>query len=145
MQFNNCLFKCTTIRRRGGTRVAMVTFGTEPRLEFNLGDAKVDTMEKAIEAIDKVKYMGGATASALALKMVREDIVPFARQDSHRAMMFITDGMSNKGGSPKDQAKDLREKDGFEIYAIGKVLILVIIEYLSASKNRSSATMSQYV
>ena len=32
-------------------------------------------MEKAIEAIDKVKYMGGATASALALKMVREDIV----------------------------------------------------------------------
>ena len=54
-------------------------------------------------------------------------------------MMFITDGMSNKGGSPKDQAKDLREKDGFEIYAIGKVLILVIIEYLSASTNRSSA------
>lgn len=119
----------------------MVTFGTEPRLEFNLGDAKVDTMAKAIEAIDKVKYMGGATASALALKKVREVVVPLAREDSHRAMMFITDGMSNKGGSPKDEAKDLREEDGFEIYAIGKVLTLVIIEYLRANTNRTWATM----
>ena len=58
------------LRRWDGTQIAFVTFGTEARLYFNLGDAAVDTTEKAIEATDRVKYIGGATASALALDMV---------------------------------------------------------------------------
>lgn len=108
--------------RADGTRIAAVSFGTEARLEFNLGEANVDTMEKAIEAIDKIMYMGGATASALALRLVRRVVVPQARGDSHRVMMFITDGMSNIGGPPQKEAKYLREEKNFEIYAIGKML-----------------------
>lgn len=99
-----------------------MSFGTEARLEFNLGEANVDTMEKAIEAIGKIMYMGGATASALALRLVRKVVVPQARGDSHRVMMFITDGMSNIGGPPQKEAKYLREEENFEIYAIGKMV-----------------------
>lgn len=107
--------------RADGTRIAAVSFGTEAKLEFNLGDAKVDSIEKAIEAIDNIVYMGGATASALALQMVRKVVVPNARGDSHRVIMFITDGMSNIGGPPKKEAKHLREVENFEIYAVGKI------------------------
>lgn len=110
--------------RADGTRIAAVSFGTEARLEFNLGEATVNTMEKAIEAIDKIMYMGGATASALALEMVRKVVVPQARADSHRVMMFITDGMSNIGGPPQKAAEYLRENEKFEIYAIGEMVHL---------------------
>ena len=84
----------------------------------------MDTMEKAIEAINKIMYMGGATASALALRMVRRVVVPQARRDSHRVMMFITDGMSNIGGPPQKEAKYLRDEENFEIYAIGTMVHL---------------------
>lgn len=106
-------------KRADGTRVAAVTFGTDVKVEFNLGDAKVDTMDKAIKAIDDIIYIGGATASALALQEVKDVVVPQARPDSHRVLMFITDGMSNIGGPPKKLAKHLREQENFEIYAIG--------------------------
>ena len=108
--------------RVDGTRIAAVSFGTEPRLEFNLGDPNVNTMKKAKEAIDKIMYMGGATASALALRMVRKVVVPQAREGSHRVMMFITDGKSNIGGPPQKEAEYLRDVEKFEIYAIGKTV-----------------------
>lgn len=109
--------------RRDGTRIALVTFGTEAVLEFNLGDAKVATLERAIEEIGKVKYAGGATASAKALKLVRTVVAPNARKGSKRAMIFITDGKSNIGGPPEREAKILKENEqfDFEIYAVGKL------------------------
>ena len=89
-----------------------------------MGDAKVDTIRKVIKEIDKVKYIGEATASALALKKVRRVVVPYARADSKRVMMFITDGLSNVGCPPRKEAKYLREQEGFEIYAIGKIMLI---------------------
>lgn len=92
-------------------------------LEFNLGDAKVATLERAIEEIGKVKYAGGATASAKALKLVRTVVAPNARTGSKRAMIFITDGKSNIGGPPEREAQTLKEDEqlNFEIYAVGKL------------------------
>lgn len=92
-------------------------------LEFNLGDAKVATLERAIEEIGKVKYAGGATASAKALKLVRTVVAPNARKGSKRAMIFITDGKSNIGGPPEREAQTLKEDEqfNFEIYAVGKL------------------------
>ena len=116
----NKLAYLLTISRRDGTRIALVTFGTEAKLEFNLGDAEVDTMKKVIKAISKVKYAGGATASSFALRLVRTVVVPNARGDSKRAMIFITDGKSNVGGPPKREAAILRDDQNFEIYAVGK-------------------------
>ena len=48
------------------------------------------------------------------------DVVSLARGDSKRAMMFITDRMSNIGGPPEKIADFLRKQEGFEIFAIGK-------------------------
>ena len=89
------------------------------KLEFNWGQAMVDTPEKTTEAIRKVKYMGGATASAIALHKVRKDVVPFARDDSKRVLVFITDGKSNIGGPPEKEADFLKSKERFEIFAVG--------------------------
>ena len=108
-----------------------MTFGTEATLEFNWGDAEVNTMDKAIKALEKVNYLGGATASAPALKLVREVVAPVARKDSHRAMIFITDGMSNIGGPPTKEARRLKDEEDFEIYVIGKILTILDIEYQS--------------
>ena len=81
----------------------------------------MDTIEKVIEAIDKIKYMGGATGPKLAFRMVRNEVEPLARVDSHRVMMFITDGISNINGPSQKEATYLRERGKFEIYAIGKM------------------------
>lgn len=101
----------------------MVTFGTSAELEFNLGDARVSTLEETSKAIDDVRYRGGGTATAMALELVQTAVAPMARSGSHKALMFITDGKSNIGGSPKKIAKELREIYGFEIYAVGKTLV----------------------
>ena len=112
-----------TFRRANATRIALVTFSTEAKVEFNLGDAKVDTLEKAIKTIENATYEGGATASALALEKVREVVVPFARRDSKRVMFFITDGKSNINCFPGKEAKYIREKERFQIYAVGKMQV----------------------
>ena len=98
-----------------------MTYGTDVQLEFNLGDDKASTIDRATAAIDNINYMGGATASADALKLVRDVVSPQARFDSDRVLIFITDGKSNVGGSPKRVAQKLHEEDHFEIYAIGKI------------------------
>jgi len=102
-------------------RIAAVTFGTTPRLEFNLGDAKVDTIKKKLKAIGNIMFMGGATATTDALTLVNDVVAPSARIDSDRVMIFITDGKSNIGDSPKNKAEELRTKYRFEVYAIGKM------------------------
>ena len=130
MFIKNYLF----LRRSDGTHIALVTFGTEARLYLKLGDAAVDTTEKTIEAIDRVKYIGRATASALALDMVRRDVVSLARRDSKRAMMFITDGMSNIGGRPEKIAlKFLRLVKVVMKTKINKYITIVTIDEYSGT------------
>ena len=106
-----------------------MTFSTKAKLQFNLGDTEVNTIDKVLKALDKVFYLGGATSFAPALRTVRKAVVPRTRRDSHRVMMFITDGMSNIGGPPKKEARRLRDEEDFTIYVIGKILTLLNNEY----------------
>ena len=101
-------------------RMAAVTFGTTAHLEFNLGDTKVDTLDKAIKAIDRIAYMGGATATTDALTLVKKEVVKRADPESDKVMIFITDGQSNIGEPPKKIADVLHKNDSFEVYVIGK-------------------------
>lgn len=107
-------------------KIAVVTFGTTARLVFNLRDANVDTLDKAIKAIDGIRYMGGATATTDVLTLVRKEVVKKAWFGSDRVMIFITDGQSNLGEAPKNIAGVLHKEDRFEVYAIGKIIILYI-------------------
>ena len=120
---NPCLFyiSITTFRRANATRIAVVTFSTEAILNFNL-----NTLEKVTNAIDHVHYLGGATASTLALGIVRSVVAPRACKDSKRVMLFITDGSSNIGVPSKKEAKYLRKSEGFEIFAVGKIQCLLL-------------------
>ena len=70
----------------------MVTFGTKAELEFNLGDARVSTLEETSKAIADVRYRVGGTATTMALELVQTAVAPIARRGSHKAMMLITDG-----------------------------------------------------
>lgn len=103
------------------TQVAAVT---EAKLEFNLGDSKVNTVEKAIKAIDNIMYVGWVSSYIRPFKLVRNKVAPNSRNDSHRVMMLITDGLE-LSGSVRREAMHLRDNKHFEVYAIGKVEMLV--------------------
>ena len=93
---------------------------TEAKLEFNLGDSKANTIEKAIRAIDNIMYVGWVSSYIRPYKIVRNKVAPNSRNDSHQVMMFITDGLE-LSGSVRREAKYLRDNKHFEVYAIGKV------------------------
>ena len=93
---------------------------TEAKLEFNLGDSKADTIDKAIKAIDNIMYVGWVSSYIRPFKLVRNKVAPYSRNDSHQVMMFITDGL-DLSGSVRREAKYLRDNKHFEVYAIGKI------------------------
>ena len=97
---------------------------TEAKLEFNLGDSKVDTIDKAIKAIDNIMYVGCVSSYIRPFKLVRNKVAPNSRNDSHQVLMFITDGL-DLSGSARREAKYLRDNKHFEVYAIGKVKVYV--------------------
>ena len=103
--------------RSSRTQVAAVT---EAKLEFNLGDSKADTIDKAIKAIGNIMYVGWISSYIRPFKLVRNKVAPNSRNDSHQVMMFITDGL-DLSGSVQREAKYLRDNKHFEVYAIGKV------------------------
>ena len=107
--------------RSSRTQVAAVT---EAKLEFNLGDSKADTIEKAIKAIDNIMYVGWVSSYIRPFKLVRNKVTLNSRNDSHQVLMFITDGL-DLGGSARREAKYLRDNKHFEVYAIGKVKVYV--------------------
>ena len=96
---------------------------TEFKLEFNLGDSKADTINKAIKAIDNIMYVGWVSSYIRPFKLVRNKVAPYTRNDSHQVMVFITDGL-DLIGSVIREAKYLRDNKDFEVYAIGKVEML---------------------
>ncbi|XP_031574706.1 complement C2-like [Actinia tenebrosa] len=131
----------------GGTHVAALTYGTNARIEFNLGDASVNSAKKAMERIGEIKRAGGGTASRPALDLVRNAIVPFTRKGSQKVLFFITDGHSNIGGSPRKAAKFLRDEKEFEIYAIGvgkKVMRRELMEIASEPEDEHVISVRKY-
>ena len=102
--------------RSAKTQVAAVT---ETKLEFNLGDSKADTIDKAIKAINNIMYVGWVSSYIRPFKLVRNKVAPNVRNDSHQVMVFITDGL-DLSGSVRREAKNLRDNKQFDVYAIGK-------------------------
>ncbi|XP_077986730.1 uncharacterized protein LOC144441077 [Glandiceps talaboti] len=102
----------------GGTRVAAVSFASEARIEFNLGDDDVNTAGKAKRRINIIQALGGGTAMKEAFELIFSDVVPKIREGAKQALFIITDGKSNSG-SPVAFAKRLRQEKDFETFAIG--------------------------
>lgn len=105
--------------RSKGTRVAAIIYGTETKLLFNLGSSGAKSVEDVKRKLDKIKKIGGGTATRKALELAKRVVFPKRKSERQRAMFFITDGRSNIGGPPEKAAKVLREQHNVEIYAIG--------------------------
>ncbi|KAI8496669.1 carbohydrate binding [Branchiostoma belcheri] len=103
--------------REGGTQVALVTFGSEAQLEWNLG--QLDSKRQVFRQLRQLQPEGGGTALTAALQTVLNDVLPVSRPGAKRALFIITDGKSNVGASPGVFARRLREEEAFEVFAVG--------------------------
>ncbi|XP_062499165.1 CUB and sushi domain-containing protein 1-like [Corticium candelabrum] len=76
------------------------------------------TTEETVEAIQSARYCGGATATGPVLKHIRTKILPQSKSDCKRAIFLLTDGKNNWAGDPSDEAEQLKNINGTEIYTI---------------------------
>ena len=83
--------------RPGGTRIAAITYNTRADLVYNLGDVRVDTVERAKAVTSGITYLGGGTATRSALILIK-NAVPIDKRRT-TALIIITDGKHNVEGS----------------------------------------------
>eukprot|EP00794_Sanderia_malayensis_P016096 gene16096-17717_t len=125
-EFKNALnFACYLIQELGvdygvgGTRVAAITFSTRASLAFNLGDERVNTVDKACKALKQIHYSGGGTGTRYGLKLVLDEVKPLFYERSEKALILIADGQSNFGGNPESTARVLKDRYNVEIFVFG--------------------------
>ena len=104
------------------TRVAVMVFSSSASLIFNLNS--YNESDTLVEAIKNIRYTGGGTNTALALKTLRlgafsEILGVRPENESTRIAIVITDGRSNNPTETAQEAELLRNSAKFRIYAIG--------------------------
>ncbi|XP_035679050.1 sushi, von Willebrand factor type A, EGF and pentraxin domain-containing protein 1-like [Branchiostoma floridae] len=104
------------------TRVAVVSFGTDAKVEFDLlrwTSNNNNKCELLRTYIPKLKYTGGGTntigALNLALALLKK---PGVRSTSTKVVFTITDGKWNVGGDPSSVVRTLQAR-GVYMYAFG--------------------------
>ena len=88
-------------------RVALVTYNTGVKLEFNLD--KYLTSADITKAVSGVKFTEGITSTGDALKLAREQVLTKARKDAAKLLFLVTDGKTNNGANPIAEAKKLKD------------------------------------
>ncbi len=90
-------------------RVALVTFNTEAKVEFDL--SKYSSFAEVKKAVMGVTFSEGVTATGDALKLAREQVLPHARKGAVKMLYLITDGKTNWGADPLKEAEKLKAMD----------------------------------
>ena len=99
------------------TRVAIVTWSTEPSLQFDFN--KYINNEGVKVGIRNITHRGGWTATGDALHYIRTKLFNTSPSNAKKVLFMITNGGSNKQTyEPEDEAKLMRD-NGVEIFAIG--------------------------
>jgi collagen type VI alpha len=104
----------------GNTRIAIITYSTEVRVEFDL--RTYHTKDELLAAVDRIKYIYGDTNTAGALKTMRTRIFSTVKGDRERVpnvAVIVTDGESNINHTETIPEAKLARQAGIEIYAIG--------------------------
>ena len=99
--------------------MATIVYGTKPEVVFNFGDHGATSTHGVIRKLNKIRKLGGGTATRHALEIARKVVFVTKKTKRQRAMFFITDGRSNIGGGPEKAAKTLRRQYKVQITAIG--------------------------
>ena len=102
--------------RNDTARVALITYDDDVHPIFNLGEKA--TLVETINAINKTKNCGGATAIRKVLKFVMDKVIPLVRQLCKIILFLFSDGVNNWAGDPMKEAKALKEEKDIEIYTI---------------------------
>lgn len=104
----------------GNTRIAIITYSTKVRVEFDLKTYK--TKNNLLEAINAIEYTFGDTNTADAIKKMRtHSFTTFSgdRQGIPNVAVIVTDGVSNINHYQTIPEAKLARQSGIEIYAIG--------------------------
>lgn len=108
------------IQRRHGDQVGLILFGTRPYLQAPL-TTDLDTVgqflnEAAIGIAGRQTAIGDAIG--LAIKRLRDDSGKMPHKGD-TVLILLTDGSSNAGAMPPDEAAKLAASAGLRIYTIG--------------------------
>ena len=108
------------IRRRHGDQVGLILFGTQPYLQAPL-TPDLNTVGKFLnEAMVGIAGQQTAIGDAigLALKRLRDD-TDKAGHKGEMVLILLTDGSSNAGAMPPEEAARMAAAAGLRIYTIG--------------------------
>ena len=149
-------YTCNDFSCNNGPRIrlAMVTFSSHAITVFNFNrSAQFTTLREMITAINETgtRYIGGGTATAAAIKYVRDNIFDTRygmRPSSTRRLLVVTDGKSNVGRDPVAKAAKLHAAKNVDIYALGignKISQDNIMELLNLSDNTRKEYLLPYL
>lgn len=101
------------------SRVGVISFSDEPRLEFTLN--QYTDRSELIAAIRRINYLSGGTNTAAAIQLALETMFneeSGAREEAKDIIIVITDGESFSESATKASAQKTREL-GIFVLAIG--------------------------
>ncbi|XP_068185799.1 collagen, type XXVIII, alpha 2a [Antennarius striatus] len=105
---------------RNATRIGLVLYSLDVRLEFNL--ARYVTKQDVKQAIRKMPYMGEGTYTGTAIRKATHGAFFSARPGVRKVAIVITDGQTDKRESVKlDIAVREAHAANIEMYALGIV------------------------
>lgn len=103
---------------RNATRIGLVLYSLEVRLEFGLN--KYPTRQDVKRAIRKIKYMGEGTHTGTAIHKTTQEGFSGARAGVRKVAIVLTDGQTDKREAVKlDLVVREAHAANIEMYAIG--------------------------
>ena len=106
------------------TRVAVIVFESDVRLEFNLNT--YTNINSLSQAIDNIFYDAGGTSTHLALQLLRNSIIsevlgvrPSTDSEITQVAIVITDGQSNNPTATAEEARKVHTDTDFTVFAVG--------------------------
>eukprot|EP00063_Salmo_salar_P032404 XP_014007239.1 PREDICTED: collagen alpha-1(XXVIII) chain-like isoform X1 [Salmo salar] len=105
---------------RNATRIGLVLYSLEVKLEFNL--ARYMTKQDVKQAIRNIPYIGEGTHTGTAIRKATQDAFYSSRKGVSKVAIVITDGQTDKRESVKlDIAVREAHAANIEMYALGIV------------------------
>lgn len=107
---------------KAGTRAAVLTFGTEVQMVFNVDNENITGPDAANQVVDTIQPNGGGTNMEGALTKVIIKVAHKLRPKAKRALFLMTDGepnIANPEITPQDMAEQLKQRHDFEIFTVG--------------------------
>lgn len=102
--------------RRGGVRVAALSFAVNMKINLDFTTSSLRTIRK-VWSIKRPNGCGSNLGRAMFL--LRKRIAPKLRRDSKRALFIVTNGKLVMGTSHKRASRLLQTENRFEVFVIG--------------------------